>query len=303
MKVLVDGGAGFIGSHLVDRLIKDGHKVIVLDDFSEGKRSNLTPNKNLTVFKGSILNLDRADDLFYHVDVVFHLAALTRPLESIEEPLKYNRTNVEGTLNVLQKARENKVKRVVLASSASVYGEQKSYPCKETSVPNPMSPYASQKLMCEEYCKLYTRIYGLETNCLRFFNAYGLRMNPDSGYSALIPGFIKKIKNGITPVIFGDGNQARDFVFVSDIVEGLIKASTCGTYGLVVNLGAGMNYSVNKVADLIYKELGQKNTAKHGPAVIEPTQTLADTTLAKTYLDWKPKISLEEGIKVMVGGY
>lgn len=299
MKYLVTGGAGFIGSHLVERLLDEGHKVIVIDNLSEGSLSNLPmTNPNLEFH-----NLDirvNSIGLFSNIDAVFHLAAVTRPQESIENPEEYNNVNVNGTLNILKMARDARVKRVVFASSASAYGEQESYPCLEEAKLNPMSPYALQKQVGEQYCKLFTNIYGLETNCLRFFNVYGNRMNPDSPYSALIPGFIKKIKNGVTPTIFGTGEQARDFCYVDDVVEAIILASRCEKYGEVFNVGWGVNYSVNEVFRTICVLMNKNVIPNYGDALIEPTQTLASPTKSREFLGWIPKVTLQEGIKRML---
>ncbi len=301
MKYLVTGGAGFIGSHLTEELLKEGHEVIVVDNLSEGSRDNLPlDNPNLKFYEDDIMEVIMWEHLFKDVDVVFHLAAITRPQESIDDPKIYNRVNVEGTLNVLIAARDMGVKRVVFASSASIYGEQYIYPCLETATPNSMSPYGLQKFMGELYCKLFTDIYGLETNCLRFFNVYGTRMNPDSPYSALIPKFIKKIKAGEQPTIFGHGNQARDFCHIDDVVRAIILASKIDGFGQVFNVGGGVNYSVNDVFEIICNKLGKTMTPLHGPAVIEPTQTLADITKARDILAWSPEVSLEEGVRRLV---
>lgn len=298
MKYLVTGGAGFIGSHLVEKLLGDGHQVLVLDDFSEGKWSNLPAHANLEILKVSIL--DDINRFFVGTDVVFHLAALPRPQLSIVDPVPANLVNVNGLLNVLLAARDNNVKRLVFASSASIYGEQSVYPSPEDAEPNPMSPYALHKVIGEGYCKLFTNIYGLETNCLRFFNVYGNRMNPNGFYSSLIPKFIKMIKEGTQPTIFGSGEQARDFVYVEDVAEALIKAANSQIYGEVFNVGWGENYSVNKVHKIICDLLGKYIEPIHGEAMIEPTQTLADTLKSYQLLRWEPKITLEDGIKKMI---
>lgn len=299
MNYLVSGGAGFIGSHLTDRLLKDKNRVVVIDDLSEGKLENLpTNNKNLEFHKTSIL--DDIGNLFKHIDVVFHLGAITRPQQSIEEPEVFNRINVEGTLKTLINCKNNNVKRLVFASSASIYGEQDIFPTMEIAKPNPMSPYALTKIIGERYCDLFSRIYGLETICLRFFNVYGTRMNPDSEYAALIPGFIKKMKADIRPTIFGDGEQARDFVFIDDIIDGIVKASKCDFSNEIINLGSGENITVNKVAECINKLTNSKVKPVHGEPLLEPRNTLADISKAKYMLDWSPKTSLMEGIKTML---
>lgn len=299
MKYLVTGGAGFIASHLVDRLLKDGNRVIVVDDFSEGKWENLQKDSlSLIVCKKSIL--DDISRLFRKIDVVFHLAALPRPQLSIKEPWPANLANVTGTLKVLLNCRDNKVKRLVFASSASIYGEQEEYPCLEASRPNPMSPYAAQKLMGEQYCQLFTKIYGVETNCLRFFNVYGSRMNPEGEYAGVFPKFIKLIKNNVRPTIYGDGKQTRDFVHVDDVIGAMVLASESKVFGEVFNVGSGENISVNEVFELLREKLGKKIEPIHGPPVIEPTQTLASMEKIHRILGWKPKISLDEGLKTIL---
>jgi len=301
MRYLVTGGAGFIGSHLVDRLLRDGNEVIVIDDFSEGKWENLQVNhSNLIVYKKSILG--KIEKLFKGVSVVFHLAALTRPQLSIAEPEPSNLVNVSGTLNVLLNSRDKKVERVVFASSASIYGEQEKYPSSEIDKPNPMSPYASQKLMGEQYCQLFTKIYGLETNCLRLFNVYGKRMNPDGEYASLFPKFIKLIRNGIRPTINGTGKQTRDFVYIDDVVESMILASKSKAFGEVFNVGSGESLSVNDAFNIICWKLGKKIEPIYGPAVIEPTQVIADIKKINDVLGWKQEVDLGEGLDIMIRG-
>jgi nucleoside-diphosphate-sugar epimerase len=299
MKCLVTGGAGFIGVHLVDRLLRDGHDVVVLDDFSEGHWAHLPKSTHLDLHEASIAIslLDNVEDLFGGTDVIFHLAAYTRPQGSIVMPLYSNDVNVSGTLRILVNAAEWKVKRLVFASSASVYGEQEVYPSPETATPNPMSPYAVQKLIGEQYCRLFTKIYGLETNCLRFFNTYGSGMNPDSPYSSLIPKFIKRVRMGDRPTIYGTGEQRRDFVHVSDVVEALVLAAESEVYGEVFNVGSGWNYSVKQVFWRIRRMLDKNIEPIFGPAVIEPTQTLADITKIHNVLGWKPTMGLCRGLR------
>jgi nucleoside-diphosphate-sugar epimerase len=294
-KVLVTGGAGFISSNLVDRLIKDGYKVIVLDNLSGGKRQNLNPKAKF--YKVDICNLEKILPLFKGVDYVFHLAALPRVPFSIEKPIETNKVNVDGTLNVLFASYKNKVKRVIYASSSSVYGEQKTLPLKETMLPNPLSPYALQKLIGEMYCKIFANLYGLETVSLRFFNVYGPRMNPEGAYALAIGKFLKLKKEGKPLTIYGDGNQTRDFTHVFDVVEANILAMKSKKVGKgeVLNICYGKNHSINYVADLI----GGKRVYLP-PRKGEPRHTLGDNSLAKKLLGWKPKISLEKGIKELL---
>ena len=303
MRYLVTGGAGFIGSHLVDRLLLTGDEVVVVvDNLSEGKKERLQIGRGgLVVHEASILEPD-SRELFRGVDVVFHLAALPRPQLSIIDPVPAHNVNVTGTLNVLMACKDFGVSRVVFISSASVYGEQERYPCTEDAVPNPMSPYALHKLIGEQYCQLFTQIYGVETNCLRLFNVYGSRMNPDGEYSSLIPKFIKLIKNGIKPTINGSGEQARDFVHVSDVVTAMVAASKSKVFGEVFNVGSGENVSVNLVFALICKSLNTTMEPVYGPAVIEPTQTLANRGKAYSLLGWEPMVDLIDGIWKMAKG-
>src|SRR3989338_11367348 len=258
-KYLVTGGAGFIGSHLVDRLLKDGHEVVVIDDFSLGKKENLPKNKKLTVHKKSIC--EKLDTIFrkHKFDAVFHLAALPRVQFSIAYPRESHEANINGTLNLLLATRDHGVKRFIYSSSSSVYGDQKKLPLVETMMPDPMSPYAFQKLAGEYYCRLFAKLYGLETISLRYFNVYGPRQNPDGAYAGQIPKFFSKLLAGETPVINCDGTQTRDNTFVSDVVEANILSAQLtpafsspqgggleGAWGQAFNIGAGRNTSVNE---------------------------------------------------------
>ena len=297
MRYLVTGGAGFIGSHLVDRLLEgDSEVVVVVDNLSErgGKRLRVG-REGLEVHEASILD-DKIGDLFRGVDAVFHLAALPRPQLSIIDPVPAHNVNATGTLNVLMGCKDFGVGRMVFISSASVYGEQDKYPCAEGAVPNPMSPYALHKLIGEQYCQLFTQIYGLETNCMRLFNVYGTRMNPHGEYSSLIPKFIRIIKSGERPTINGHGKQARDFVHVRDVVEALVLAAHSDVYGEVFNVGSGVNVSVNEVFRIICQSLRKEIQPIHGPPVIEPTQTLANRGKILSLLGWEPRVDLEHGI-------
>lgn len=293
MKVLVTGGAGFIGSHLVNRLINDGHKVIVIDNLSEGKKENLNPKAKL--YKLDICDLGKIMPLFKNVDYVFHLAAIPRVPLSVEKPIETHKVNVDGTLNVLYASYKNNVKRFIFASSSSVYGNQKTLPLKETMIPNPLSPYGLQKLIGEMYCKLFSNLYGLQTVSLRFFNVYGPGMNPEGAYALAIGKFLKLKKEGKPLTIYGDGKQTRDFIYIYDVIEALIlaiKSKKVGS-GEVINISYGKNYSINYVAKLI----GGKKIYLP-PRKGEPKHTLGDNSLAKKLLNWQPKTSLEEGIEI-----
>jgi len=299
-KVIVTGGAGFIGSHIVDRLLELGNKIIVIDDFSLGKKENLAhqkDNPNLKICNKSICDKDILD-LFKGVDIVFHVAAIPRVQYSIKNPKETNKANIYGTLNVLEACRKGGVKRVVYSASSSAYGDQDKLPLVETMIPNPMSPYALQKLVGEYYCKLYYLIHGIETISLRYFNVYGPRQDPGGGYACLIPKSINLVLEEKSPVIFGDGEQTRDFTFVKDVVESNILAATTENkeaFGNIFNIGNGNNLSVNFVVKSI---IGDKNIKPiYSNPVIEPRDTLADISKTKEIINWQPKYTFEQGIK------
>ena len=303
MEYLVTGGTGFIGSHVVDKLLKEGNKVIIIDDSSLGKKENiahLQENENLITYQRSIC--DDLDDIFKNnkINAVFHLAALPRVQFSIQNPEETHEANVNGTFNLLNTCRKFNVKRFVFSSSSSIYGDQEKLPIKEDALPAPISPYALHKLIGEQYCKVFTIIYGMETISLRYFNVYGPRQSPEGGYACLIPKFIKLIDEGTAPTINGDGEQTRDFTFCSDVAEANFLAATTNNkkcFGQAFNIGAGKNISVNKVTQLIIKLANKNITPIHGPSVIEPKNTLADIQKAKTMLGWTPKIAFEQGLK------
>lgn len=319
---LCTGGAGFIGSHLVERLLQEqgnivvleqgneskrtiekdskGNRIVVIDDFSEGKWANIPKDPRITVYEASIM--DDIGKYFEGVDVVFHLAALTRPQWSILNPEETNRVNVEGTLKVLTHCVDHKVKRVVFVSSSSLYGEQEKYPTDEEAKPNPMCPYALTKLIGEQYCKLYEKLYGLQANYIRPFNVYGTRQNPRGVYAGAVPVFVDKINRGEVPTITGHGNQARDFIYIDDVTEMMVVASKSEVYGEAFNAGSGTNISINKLFRMVCDLMGKKMEPFHGPPVYEPKMTLADISKAERLLGWKPKVSLEEGLKRTIEG-
>lgn len=295
---LVTGGAGFIGSHLTERLLQDGWRVTVLDDLSEGTWKNLPSHRNLVKIKGSILA--PVLPIVKGQDVIFHLAALPRLKRSLDEPAKTHRVNVDGTLNLLLSAKEYKVKRFIFASSSSVYGNNNKPPFTEDMAPDPLVPYSLHKVIGEQYCLMFSRLWGLPTIMLRYFNVYGPRMNPDSPYANLLPKFIKLMSQGKTPIINGDGRQKRDFTYISDAVEATIRAAHTSVSGEIINIGFGNSISVNDVVRTLNKLMGTRVKPKHGPAVIEPRVTLASSVKARTMLGWIPKVSFEQGIKTML---
>ncbi len=294
MRCLVTGGAGFIGSHLVDELIKRGNKVIVIDNLSNGKKENLNPKAKF--YKKDIRNLESVAPHFKGVDFVFHLAALPRVQFSIEHPIEANDNNINGTLNVLEAAKRARVKRVIFSSSSSIYGDQPKFPYKENMPPNPMSPYALHKYVGELYCKMYSFLHGLETVCLRYFNAYGPRASTEGAYALVTAIFLKQKKGGKPLTVTGTGKQSRDFTHVFDIVRANILAAQSKKVGSaeVINIGGGNDQRIIKVAKLF-----------GGPIEfiaprIEPQKTLADIRLAKKILNWEPKIKFEDGIKQLL---
>ncbi len=296
--VVVTGGAGFIGSHLTERLLKEGSRVTVIDDLSEGRWENLPKHPNLIKHEGSIL--DDVGNLVKGKDIIFHLAALPRLKRSLDDPWQTHRVNVDGTLNLLLAAKKHKIKKFIFSSSSSVYGNKNKTPFCESMKPDPLVPYSLQKVTAEGYCQMFSKLWGLETIILRYFSVYGPGMNPNSPYALLLPKFIKLISQDKTPVINGDGKQSRDFTFVSDIVEANLLAAESRLSGEIFNIGYGENISVNKVVRSLNKLLGKNIKPIHGPAVVEPRTTLASNAKAKKLLGWKPKVSFEEGIKTML---
>ncbi len=292
MKCLVTGGAGFIGSNLVDRLVDDGHEVIVIDDRSTGKLENI--NEKARWCNQDISHMTDFS-MFEGVDVVFHLAALARVQPSIEDPVKYHDVNVTGTVNMLDACRRYGVKRFVFSSSSSVYGdvEEKDLPTSEFSETNPMSPYALHKLIGEQYCKLFSELYGIETVSLRYFNVYGERQPIEGAYTLVMGVFAQQLLEGKPMTIRGDGEQKRDFTYVGDVVEANVQVGfdKGPLRGAVLNVGNGGNYSVNEVAKLMGGE-----TVNVEP-VVEPKETLADTTQLQECFDWQPTGNFEEWVK------
>jgi len=289
-KVVVVGGAGFIGSNLVDGLVKKGYEVHVVDNLCAGKKENV--NKKAVLHIADIRNPSELTDLFCGAQYVFHLAALPRVQYSIEQPRETHEVNITGTLNVLMAAREAGVKRVVYSASSSAYGDQKEMPLRESMLPRPMSPYGLHKHVGELYCSVWSEVYGLPTVSLRYFNVYGPRLDPDGAYALVIGKFLKQCAEGNTITITGDGTQTRDFTHVRDVVQANILAAEGEVVGRgeVINIGAGENASINQIAKLI----GGK--VEHIAARLEPHDTLADNSLARELLGWKPQVSLEEGI-------
>lgn len=298
-KVVVTGGAGFVGSHLSGELAKQGYRVVLIDDLSTGKIENiesLLRARQADFVRGSVTDLKLLKDSFQGAHYVFHLAALASVPQSIVDPSAFHEINVTGTLNVLLAAKESSVKKVVCSSSSSVYGDTAKLPHTEAMVPHPLSPYAATKLAGECYCHAFHESYGLPTVSLRYFNIYGPGQDPDSPYAAVIPRFIMEVRRGKPPVIFGDGEQTRDFVFVKDAVRANILAAEGDAAG-VFNVGKGESITLNRLAELIIGLAG----ANLKPVHAEPRQgdirhSLADIAKAKGF-GYKPCWSLEDGLR------
>jgi UDP-glucose 4-epimerase len=292
MKTLVTGGAGFIGSHLVDKLIEENNDVVVIDNLSTGKKENLNLKANF--YNLDICDFNKISSLFKNVDFVFHLAAIPRVPVSVEDPVGTAKSNILGTVNVFKAASDAKVKRVIFASSSSIYGDQKKLPLKEDMRPGPISPYALQKLAGEQFAKLFSQLYGALIVSLRYFNCYGPRIDFDSDYGLVIGKFLNQRSQNKPLTIFGDGKQTRGFCYVDDITEANIKAARSGKIkgGEVINVSSEKSQSVNYLAKIIGGEVKYLP-----PRPGDPRHTEADITLAKKLLDWKPKIDFEEGLE------
>ncbi|HTR62571.1 MAG TPA: NAD-dependent epimerase/dehydratase family protein [Candidatus Binataceae bacterium] len=292
--VLVTGGAGFVGSHLVDELVRRGERVRVLDSLATGKRANL--NAQAEVIEGDIRDLDAIRPVFAGVDCVFHTAAMARVPLSIEKPVETHAANATGTLNVLVAARDAKVRRVINSGSSSVYGDQPTLPLREDMAANPLNPYALQKFIAECYTRQFHQLYGMQTLTLRYFNVYGPRMTAEGAYLTVISIFLRQRKAGEPLTIEGDGEQTRDFTHVRDVVRANILAMDCDTAdGRAINIGAGHNASINEIARMI-----------GGPQVHRPPRrgdarnTLADNREAAKVLGWHPEVKLAQGIEELM---
>ena len=293
MKCLVTGGCGFIGSNLVDRLIDEGHEVIIFDNVSSGREENINPKARFIEVDISEDYFDECIDWFDGVDTVFHTAARARVQPSIIDPISFNKTNVDGTLTLLKMAVDSGVRRFVYSASSSAYGNTNVLPTPESHSTNPLSPYGAQKLMGEIYCKTFSQVYDIETVSLRYFNVYGERQLLEGAYCLVMGIFLQQRLNNKPMTIRGDGEQRRDFTYVSDVVDANIKASQSDKVGKgeVINVGNGNNRSVNQIADMIG---GDRITVD---PVVEPRETLADNTKAHELLDWKPTMIIEDWVK------
>lgn len=300
MRYVVTGGAGFIGSNMVDELVRRGHTVTVLDDLSAGKESNLAHIRGKIDFLvGSITDLAAVQSAVQGADYVIHLAARTSVPRSVKDPLESNHVNINGTLNVLVAARDAKVKRFVYAASSSAYGETPTQPKVETMQSQPISPYGVTKYVGELYAQVFGRNYGLENASVRYFNVFGPRQDPTSQYSGVLSRFMLAVIQGQRPVIYGDGEQSRDFTFIENVVDVTLRAcETSGASGLVFNGGTGERITLNKVLRQLEKITGKKLQAKYDPPRTgDIRDSQADISLARKVLGYQPSVDFETGLE------
>jgi nucleoside-diphosphate-sugar epimerase len=306
MRVLVTGGAGFIGSHLVERLLRDGHDVRALDNFSTGHRSNLQPfADDVEIVEGDLQSYERAHKAVRGCELVFHQAALPSVPRSIQDPLTSSGVNITGTLNILLAARDEAVRRVVFASSSSVYGANLELPKREEMASEPISPYATAKLAAESYCRSFTHVYGLETVALRYFNVFGPRQDPLGAYAAVIPNFITAFFEGRSPTINGDGEQSRDFTYIDNVVDAnLLAADAPDVAGRRYNIAYGERTTLNVLAEELRELTGSSAEPVHGPdRAGDVPHSLADISAAERDLGYRPQIGLREGLERTVAYY
>jgi nucleoside-diphosphate-sugar epimerase len=304
-RYLVTGGAGFIGSHLCEELIRRGESVRVVDSLISGKRQNIEHLPHVEFLYGDLADLDVAQTAVKDVDYVLHQAAIPSVPRSVEDPITSNRANIDASVNVLVAARDAGVKRVVYAGSSSAYGNSPTLPKVETMLTAPLSPYALQKLVAEQYCTMFTALYGLETVTIRYFNVFGPRQDPSSPYSGVISLFIRAMSEGRSPTIYGDGEQTRDFTYVSNVVDGVLRACQASeANGEVINVATGDRISLNQLFRTVRDLVG---------ATVEPTyappragdvrDSQADIEKARRLLGYTPLVALEEGLAKTVDWY
>jgi UDP-glucose 4-epimerase len=298
MRALVTGGGGFIGSHIVERQLADGHEVRVIDNFATGRRENLLAfGSSVELIEGDIQSYERASAAARGCEVVFHQAALPSVPRSIQDPLTSNASNVIGTLNILLAARDTGARRVVFASSSSVYGANEKLPKSEDLATLPISPYAVAKLAGEGYCRSFSEVYGLETVALRYFNVFGPRQDPSSAYAAVVPKFIASLLAGKRPTIFGDGDQSRDFTYVANVVDANMLAAEAGVSGRAYNIACGHRVSLNNLAAELAKLVGVDLTPEYAPARAgDVRHSMAAIDLARAELGYEPRVSMGDGL-------
>lgn len=303
---VVTGGAGFIGSNIVRRLVEQGAEVRVVDDLSTGRRDNLPRlDEGVTFFEGSVCDDGLLHRAFAGADYVLHQAALASVQRSIENPVATNHANVDGTLTLLTVARDCAIKRVVYASSSSVYGDVPELPKREDMTPMPKSPYAVSKLTGEHYCRTFNDVFGLETVSLRYFNVFGPRQDPHTEYAAVIPIFIRAITEGSPPQVFGDGEQSRDFTYVDDVVAAnVLAAHAGGAAGAVLNVGCGERHTLNELLRLLQDLMGKTVEPEYcdeRPGDVKHSQ--ADISRARETIGYEPRVSFREGLSRTVDWY
>jgi len=303
---LVTGGAGFIGSHVVEELLARGERVRVLDNLSSGSKENLGEGLSRIEFtEADIRDLDGIRPLFSGVDYVIHLAALSSVVSSMEDPVTSTAVNIGGTVNVLVAARDARARRVVFADSAAVYGDNPELPRLETQEPQPLSPYALTKLTGEYYCRIFTSVFGLEAVPLRFFNIFGPRQNPHSPYTGVLSKFILAYLESRTPVIFGDGEQSRDFTYVANVVDAVLRACTASNAaGQAINVGIGASFTLNEVITILNRIFAKEVTPRYdSPRAGDVRHSQADISRARQILGYDPAVGFEEGLRRTVAWY
>jgi UDP-N-acetylglucosamine/UDP-N-acetyl-alpha-D-glucosaminouronate 4-epimerase len=306
MRCLVTGGAGFIGSHLVEALVARGDQVRVLDNLSTGFEQNLEPLSGKIELRQEDLRDESAiDRACEQIDVVFHVAAMPSVPRSLDDPVTSFEINARGTLNVLLAARNHRVQRVVYSASSSAYGDTEELPKHERMTPQPKSPYAADKLHGENLCRVFTEAYRLPCVALRYFNVFGPRQRPDSAYAAVIPKFLDAMIRNETPTIYGDGEQSRDFTYIDNAVSAnLLAAASATAPGLVLNIGSGSRTTLNEVLRAIAKECGAEPRARHEAARVgDVRHSQADIALAKKHLGYAPTVGLEEGLRRTIAAF
>jgi nucleoside-diphosphate-sugar epimerase len=305
-KYLVTGGAGFIGSHIVERLVRDGESVRVLDNFATGKRQNLAPFAGkIELHEGDLRNPQDCAKACAGVEIIFHEGAVPSVPKSVEDPTTSHQANVDGTFNILLAARDAGCRRLVFAASSSAYGDQPELPKRETARPDPLSPYAVNKLLGEYYLSVFYKCYGLETLSLRYFNVFGPRQDPKSQYAAAIPAFVTSILRDTPPTIYGDGEQTRDFTFIDNVVHAnLLAAKAPKLSGEVVNIACGERVSVNQIIGTINQLLGKNIKSNHVPERAgDVKHSLADISLARKVIGFEPVVNFADGLRMAIDWY
>ena len=302
---LVTGGAGFIGSHLVEELVRRGERVRVVDNLITGKRQNIAHLTSIEFIEGDLADLEVAHRAVKGIDYVLHQAAIPSVPRSVQDPITSNRANIDASLNVLVAARDAGIKRLVYAGSSSAYGNTPTLPKVETMAAAPLSPYALQKLVAEQYCQMFTNLYGLETVTIRYFNVFGPRQDPSSPYSGVISLFISALVDGRQPTIYGDGEHTRDFTYVANVVDGVLRACTAeGASGEVINVATGGRISLNTLFRTVRQLVGtnvEPIYAAPRPGDVKDSQ--ADIAKARRILGYEPSVSFEEGLAKTVNWY